>query len=282
MTDAPLPSLVTGRVPPDEQPVAGRVQMGSLLVDPITFDQAIERIIERAKRGEGGYVVTPNVDHVCVAQVNRSFRTAHRAAFLSLVDGTPLVWLSKLCGSPVPAKISGSDLIEPLCRAAGSHGLRVAMFGASPDALNKAHEVLLAQTPNLNVVSKEWPIYRPQPRSEPLSQDFVDSFERLRASRPDIVFIAMGTPNQELFLGEFAECLSPAVLCGIGAGFDFLAGLKVRAPRWAQRFGLEWLVRLIQEPQRMWRRYLVRDVAIFGIAFRQIVAARSPRNRRNP
>jgi N-acetylglucosaminyldiphosphoundecaprenol N-acetyl-beta-D-mannosaminyltransferase len=69
------------------------------------------------------------------------------------------------------------------------------------------------------------------------------------------------------------------VLCGIGAGFDFLAGLKVRAPEWAQRFGLEWLVRLIQEPQRMWRRYLVRDVAIFGIAFRQVVAARGTKVR---
>jgi N-acetylglucosaminyldiphosphoundecaprenol N-acetyl-beta-D-mannosaminyltransferase len=279
MTDAPLPSLVTGRVPPEERPVAGRIPMGSLFADPVSFDEAVAQIIDRARSGEGGYVVTPNVDHVCVAQVNQAFRTAHRAAFLSLVDGTPLIWLAKLCGNPVPAKISGSDLIEPVCRSAAQHGLRVAMFGASPESLDKAHAALLVQSPDLIVVSKECPIYRPQPRSTELSQEFSDSFERLCASKPDIVFVAMGTPNQELFLGEFAERLAPAVLCGIGAGFDFLAGLKVRAPEWAQRFGLEWLVRLIQEPQRMWRRYLVRDVAIFGIAFRQVVAARGTKVR---
>jgi N-acetylglucosaminyldiphosphoundecaprenol N-acetyl-beta-D-mannosaminyltransferase len=251
-----------------------RVPLGSLFADRVDFPTALDRIVARVRSGHGGYVVTPNVDHVCVAKKNEAFQRAHTNAFLSLVDGTPLTWLAKACGKPLPQKISGSDLIRPLSARAAHEGFRVAMFGASPEALAGTKQVLLAENPDLQIVSQEHPRYTPLPRSSEVDAELHEALSRLDASQPDIVFVAMGTPNQELFLAEFEDRLAPAVLCGIGAGFDFLAGLKRRAPRWAQRLGVEWLIRLLQEPGRMWRRYLVRDAAIYGIALRQIARYR--------
>ncbi len=250
-----------------------RVPLGLLFADRVTAAEALDLIISRARSGLGGYVVTPNVDHVCVAAEHIEFRRAHRAAFLSLVDGTPLLWLAKLSGKSLPEKISGSDLVVPVARRAAADGLRVAMFGASPDSSLRAYQELMKQFPSLNIVAREYPVYHPAPRGSELETELEAALQRTQAAQPDVVFVAMGTPNQELFMSEFCDRM-PALFLGIGAGLDFLAGNKVRAPKWAQTLGVEWLVRLAQEPRRMWRRYLVRDMAFFSIAPRQILRMR--------
>ncbi len=254
-------------------PPRKRVPLGTLFADAVTAEEAWALIIGRARSGEGGYVVTPNVDHLCVAAEHQAFGDAHRSAFLSLVDGTPLLWLAKLSGQPLPEKISGSDLVRPISKLAAEEGLRVALFGASPEASHEAHDVLCAAYPALNIVAREFPIYQPNPRPAALEADLRPALDRLIASNPDIVFVAMGTPNQELFMAEFEKEV-PGIMLGIGAGLDFVSGNKKRAPQWAQSMGVEWLVRLAQEPRRMWRRYLVRDLAFFMIAPRQIVRMR--------
>jgi N-acetylglucosaminyldiphosphoundecaprenol N-acetyl-beta-D-mannosaminyltransferase len=253
-----------------------RVPLGSLFADRLTLADATDLIVKRVHSGLGGYVVTPNVDHVCVAGEDPAFRVAHRSAYLSLVDGTPLVWLAKLCGAPLPEKISGSDLIVPICERAAQEGLRVAMFGASESASRQAQRELQRIIPDLQIVSRRCPMYSPMPRSGKEETILQREIRALKAAKPDIIFVAMGTPKQELFLHEFGVELAPSMLFGIGAGFDFIAGEKVRAPKWTQKLGLEWVIRLAQEPGRMWRRYLVRDRAIFRIAAQQIFRMRWP------
>ncbi len=252
-----------------------RVPLGSLFAHRVTEQEAIEAIVNRARTGLGGYLVTPNVDHVCVAQVSEPFRDAHRAAYLSLVDGTPLMWLSAACGSRLPEKISGSDLIMPLCRRAAAEGLTVALFGASEKSSKKAYNELMASIPGLQVTTRVCPRFVPDGTNPSADAEIRKAIEAVKAARPAIVFVAMGTPNQELFMRRFESELIPSFLCGIGAGLDFIAAERRRAPQWVQKAGLEWIVRLIQEPSRLWRRYLVRDRAIFGIAVRQIRSARS-------
>jgi N-acetylglucosaminyldiphosphoundecaprenol N-acetyl-beta-D-mannosaminyltransferase len=246
------------------------VSLGSLFAHRVTFDQAVERILDLVRAGGGGYVVTPNVDHVCVAVEDRGFALAHRSASLSTVDGTPLMWLARACQTPLPEKISGSDLMLPVLRAAAKHELKVALFGGSPSASEAAADTIIREVPTVKIVARVCPMYRPQTSTPEL----VEAFAVVRQASPDIVFIAMGTPNQELFMYEHRDAFGSAVLIGIGAGLDFLAGTKTRAPKWMQRAGVEWLFRLVQEPRRLAHRYLVRDRAFFAIAARQIARSR--------
>jgi N-acetylglucosaminyldiphosphoundecaprenol N-acetyl-beta-D-mannosaminyltransferase len=246
------------------------VALGSLFAHRVTFDEAVDHIVALAKTKEGGYVVTPNVDHVCVAVIDPEFQRAHRAASLSTVDGTPLMWLSKACGTPLPEKISGSDLIMPVLARAEQEGLKVAFCGGSESASLAAVKQSVTRFPDLKVVARECPIYRPHQSNEELTK----AIDTINRAEPDIIFVAMGTPNQELFLHEHEKTFTHSVLIGIGAGLDFLSGSKVRAPKWMQRAGLEWLFRLGQEPRRLAHRYLVRDRAFFMIALRQIATSR--------
>jgi N-acetylglucosaminyldiphosphoundecaprenol N-acetyl-beta-D-mannosaminyltransferase len=246
------------------------VALGSLFAHRVSFDEAVEYIVSLVRAKQGGYVVTPNVDHVCVAALNPEFERAHRAASLSTVDGTPLMWLSRACRTPLPEKISGSDLMLPVLTRAEQEGFRVAFFGGSETASKAAAETVLARFPTLNMVEQVWPLYRPQESSAEL----LYAIDAVRRSEPDIIFVAMGTPNQELFLHEYHGTFETSVLIGIGAGLDFLSGAKARAPRWMQRAGMEWLFRLAHEPKRLAYRYLVRDRAFFLIAVRQILRSR--------
>ncbi len=246
------------------------VALGSLFAHRVTFEEAVERIVTLALAKQGGYVVTPNVDHVCVAVLNPDFERAHRSASLSTVDGTPLMWLSKACGTPLPEKVSGSDLMIPVLARAEQLGLKVAFFGGTDTASRAAVAAALARFPELKIVARVCPMYRPRESSTEL----LDAIGIVNVAEPDIIFVAMGTPNQELFLHEHEQTFARSVLIGIGAGLDFLSGSKVRAPRWMQRAGMEWLFRLGQEPRRLAHRYLVRDRAFFMIALRQIARSR--------
>lgn len=264
MTATPTTSTTVPELP--------KVALGSLHAHRVTFNEAVDHIISLVHARQGGYVVTPNVDHLCVAAEHPAFAIAHRSASLCTVDGTPLLWLASACRTPLPEKISGSDLMMPVMHRAADEGLSVAFFGGTPEASSAAARMAVDRLPTVRIVSRVWPRYSPGVHNEELDI----AIREVQRNAPDIVFVAMGTPNQELFMHEHRESFGSAVLIGIGAGLDFLAGTKSRSPRWVSRVGLEWLFRLAQEPRRMASRYLVRDRAILRIAVRQIVEARRP------
>lgn len=237
-----------------------RVSIGPLEVDRISFDEAVSRIVDLAESGKGGYVVTPNVDHVVIAEQDPRFLTAYKDAALSLCDGFPLLLTSRLLGlagvgARLPEKISGSDLALPVLEKAAERGLRVFFLGAGPGVAEKAKAKVLELYPSISIVGTSAPMVnmdKPSSEREGIVAELNDA-------KPHVVFVAFGAPKQELLCHEIAPRVKPAVLLGVGATLDFLAGTVKRAPAWMSRVGLEWAFRLGQEPRRLAHRYLVRD-----------------------
>ena len=232
-----------------------RVRIGQLPIDVVDFAGALDAIDRLVRAGNGGTVFTPNVDHVVMAEHDLRFRAAYAEAALSLVDGVPVLWASRLLRTPLPVKISGSDLVMPLMQRAADQGYRVYFLGGAPGVADLARSNLLAALPTLQIVGTD--SSRIEVNGNPSEVDQVA--ERIRLAKPDLVLVALGAPKQELWSHLRANSLKPAVLVGVGASLDFVAGVQKRAPHWMSSAGLEWLYRLAQEPRRLAARYLLRD-----------------------
>ncbi len=245
--------------------VEERVFVGGLPMDPVTLEEAVARVVELSEVGRGGTVFTPNVDHVVVASESPAFRRAYEEVSLSLVDGTPVFWASKLLGTPLPEKVSGSDLFEPLVARAAERDLPIFLMGGQPGVGELAAKNLAERHPRLRVVG----LSAPRLSAAGVLEDETTEVERIVASGARLVFVACGAPKSELWSARVRERLAPAVLVCVGAAIDFAAGTATRAPRWVSRAGLEWAYRLVREPRRLARRYLLRDPKFFVILARQ-------------
>jgi N-acetylglucosaminyldiphosphoundecaprenol N-acetyl-beta-D-mannosaminyltransferase len=226
---------------------------------------AVERLVT-AKNG--GFVFTPNVDHIVTVEEHPEFEAAYQRASLSLADGTLVVWASKLLPTSLPEKVSGSDLVGPLLECAGQRGWRVAMVGAGPGVAEKAAAVAKERW-NTNVVFTDAPMVD---LKDDAAIDQVAT--KLAAAKADLALMAFGAPKQELLISRIAQRVKPTVMLGIGASLDFLAGTVRRAPPMVSSMGLEWAFRLVQEPGRLWRRYLVNDPKFVPILLRSVREAR--------
>jgi N-acetylglucosaminyldiphosphoundecaprenol N-acetyl-beta-D-mannosaminyltransferase len=250
--------------------------MGQVPVNALRFSDALDAVEQLIRTG-GGAVFTPNVDHVVLAEYDVAFRAAYRRAELSLADGQPVVWASRLFTNSVPDKVSGSDLLLPLLKRAALRGWRVFLLGGAPKVAQRAAELLREQHA-VDVVGIASPRVTTPPADE-LLDALADS---LREARADLVVVALGAPKQELLIDALKDRVRPATLVGVGAALDFLVGRVARAPPWMSGFGLEWLYRLLKEPRRLWRRYLLRDPAFFGIVLRQLWSQRVGRRALSP
>jgi N-acetylglucosaminyldiphosphoundecaprenol N-acetyl-beta-D-mannosaminyltransferase len=232
----------------------------------------VDAIDDLVAAGQGGMIVTPNVDHVVQLEHNSVFRAAYQEASLSVVDGQLLLWASHILGTPLPEKISGSDLMLPLARRAAERKWRVYLLGGGRGVAELAAAELKKQF-DIDIVGTDAPFVTPQ--GEPVEGPAV--LERIAKTRPHLLFVAFGAPKQELFLQRAAPTIRPAVGIGVGAGFDFVAGRVKRAPRWIAKSGLEWLYRLAQEPRRLAKRYLVDDPEFFVILARTLAEPKRAR-----
>lgn len=242
-----------------------RVRVGKLPIDPVDFEGALDAIDRLIAAKAGGTVYTPNVDHIVQADENPRLCEAYEQSSLSLVDGTPVLWAARLFGTPLPAKVSGSDLIGPLLARAAERGYRVYIVGGTPAAVELSRKKLAVELPNLQIVGIE----AGRIDFEGESDEGKAMVERVRLARPDLVLVALGAPKQEIWSQKHREQLKPAVMIGVGGSFDFVAGIVSRSPRWMSRVGLEWLYRLANDPKRLAGRYLLRDPKFLWILARQ-------------
>jgi N-acetylglucosaminyldiphosphoundecaprenol N-acetyl-beta-D-mannosaminyltransferase len=250
-----------------------RVHIGGVPIDALDLEGAIWAIDDLVSRGEGGAVFTPNVDHVVEYGENPRLREAYRSADLSLVDGLPVVWASRLMGQALPERVAGSDLVLPLMRRASDRGWRVFLLGGQEGVAALAAERLSRSMPRLDVVGTLAPrIDMSEPR-----EHRARIVEAVRSTRPHLVVVGFGAPKQELWIHESRDALAPAVLLGLGASIDFMAGTVPRAPEWMARSGLEWFYRLLREPRRLWRRYFLKDPKFALIVLRTLLAAKPGR-----
>jgi N-acetylglucosaminyldiphosphoundecaprenol N-acetyl-beta-D-mannosaminyltransferase len=239
---------------------AERIRVGTLELDALRRPAAIDAIVRLVREGRGGMVFTPNVDHIVQAEHDAVFREAYSRASLSLVDGTPVLWAARLLGTPLPEKLSGSDMFDPLIERAAAEGLRVVLLGGGPGVAELAAKNLRERLPTLQIVDTLAPRLGLTASDEERA-----AVDRLKNAKADLIFVCLGAPKQELFSDRNREQLAPAVLVGFGAAVDFAAGTMPRAPEWMSRAGLEWAFRLGREPRRLAARYLLRDPEFFKI-----------------
>lgn len=264
-----LRSMQPGAVPSTEQisprQPPGAVWLGNVPIHPVRFGEAMELIASWVGENRFRLVVTPNVDHIINLQRNAEFMRVYReVASLALADGQPVLWAARYLGLPIPEKVSGSDLLPALCARAAGEGWRVFFAGA---ASNEELRVCLARArerfPGLAAEG-----YSPPFGFEHNPEQSAHLLAAMDAARPNLIFMGVGAPKSELWLARHAERLPPAVGICIGAGLRMLAGMEPRAPRWMQRAGLEWSWRLLRDPRRMWKRYLVDDLQFFPLVWR--------------
>jgi N-acetylglucosaminyldiphosphoundecaprenol N-acetyl-beta-D-mannosaminyltransferase len=211
--------------------------------------RAVELVVERARCGLGGYVVQCNVHVLMTAQEDAEVMRALQGAWIVMPDGAPVAWLQRRLGCDDAERIGGPDLMPAVMERGLEWDLRHYFLGSTPEVLAALVGRLHARFPDAGIVGGHSPPFGTH-------KDVGEVGTVVKAANPDIVWVALGAPKQELWMLEYAADLAPALVIGVGAAFEFTARLKRRAPRWARRSGLEWAHRMAVEPRRLGPRYL--------------------------
>jgi N-acetylglucosaminyldiphosphoundecaprenol N-acetyl-beta-D-mannosaminyltransferase len=233
----------------------GDVVLDGTPVDPVTSQQAVRRVVDASARGEGGLLVTANLDHLRQLSNGSWLGAVYADADLVVADGMPLVWASRLQGTPLPERVAGSELLWSLCAAAAEASVAVYLCGGRPGACEETAARLRELCPQIEVAGVECP-----PLGFEREHGALDAMAaRIEASGAGIVFTALGSPKQELLNAALRQRLPDRWFVGVGAAFDMAGGVVPQAPVWMRRTGLEWAFRLAREPRRLFRRYVVHD-----------------------
>ncbi|AKU91105.1 WecB/TagA/CpsF family glycosyltransferase [Vulgatibacter incomptus] len=245
-----------------------RVEIAGIPVDCLTAQEVVARAMAHCEGADSPplTILSCNVDMVVKASRDPGFARALASGGIVTADGMPIVWLGRRMGARVPERVAGSELVPLLAEACAAAGRRIFLFGAAPGVADGAAEVLRRKHPNLAVAG----VLSPPMGFEKDGDRLGETLDAVKRAAPDVLFVAMGAPRQERFIAEHAHALGAKVILGIGGSLDMLAGRVRRAPPWVQRSGFEWLWRLSREPRRLFRRYLVEDVAFLPIAWRAL------------
>lgn len=229
-----------------------RVNILGVGVSAINMRMALDWMETVIRRGEWHYVVVCPVSTVLACLDDPAVRRAVNGAGLVTPDGMPIVWLTRAAGHPHVNRVYGPDLMLGFCARSVGPGYRHYFYGGAEGVPEQLATALTARFPGLQMAGGYSPPFRPLTPEE--DAQVVD---RINAARPDVVWVGLGSPKQDLWMATHRERLEAPLLVGVGAAFDFYTGRVRQAPRWMMRLGLEWLFRLFQEPWRLWRRYLL-------------------------
>jgi N-acetylglucosaminyldiphosphoundecaprenol N-acetyl-beta-D-mannosaminyltransferase len=248
---------------------APTVPLMGVRVDCVTERQVTTHVISCICAGVGGWIATPNVDHLRIISERPDLRRIVNEASLRVADGMPLVWASRLQGMPLPERITGAGLALSMTAAAARAGKSVFLLGGDPGDAEAAAAVLKRLNPDLKIAG----IICPPPGFEQDSLQMAEIGNALHSARPDLVYSCFGFPKQELVIRALLERLPSAWFLGLGGSLAIVSGRTRRAPQWMQNVGMEWAWRLGLEPRRLFHRYIVRDLPfvfrLFGNALVQ-------------
>lgn len=229
-----------------------------------TLEDAADRVVQRSLSGRGGYAVLCNVHVLMTAQNQPDVRRTLDSAWLVLPDGAPVAWLQRRLGGHDAERIGGPDLMPLVLDRGRASGLRHVLLGSTRATLELLEQRMRMRFPGVQIALSVAP-----PFTDPAVWT-AEVLDTVAACEPHIVWLALGAPRQELWMLEHAQALSPAVVLGVGAAFDFHAGTMKRAPVWMRRSGLEWLHRLRNEPRRLAGRYATTNAAFMLRAARAL------------
>jgi len=248
------------------------INVQGVRISGINLDSASDEIHQAIKNRQKGYICVTGVHGVTEAQDEPIFRQILNNAFLVTPDGMPMVWMGKLAGDEDIQRVYGPDLMLKVCEEGIEHGTRHFFYGGNDGVAEQLKANLEEKFPGLEVVGTYTPPFRPLNEKENK-----DLKAMVKKTKPDIVWVGLSTPKQEKFMSEYLDQLDTTLMFGVGAAFDFHAGLVPQAPSWMQTCGLEWLYRLIQEPKRLWKRYLRNNPLFLLRAAGQLTGLRSYR-----
>lgn len=230
-------------------------------VNNVTMQEAVEEIEKLICSDKKSYIVPINVDVVMKIEEDAYLRKIADQADMVLVDGTPLVWISKYFKKPVKEKVSGSDLVPALCKAAEEKGYSLFILGGKDGVAEQAKKKLEEKYPGIRIVGTLAPPLGFE--KDPVELARIN--DTISQAKPDLLIVCFGCPKQEKFIYENIEKYDAKVSVCAGATVDFLAGNVKRAPKWMSDNGLEWFYRFTQEPGRLFKRYFVDDVKILSL-----------------
>lgn len=233
-----------------------RFYLSGIPVDRVTMDYAAALVIEALRSRSSGtplLIMGPNAQLVTLATRQTKFAAALRSATLAVPDGISVVLASRLLGQPIRERVTGGDLMERLCADAARQNLSVFFLGGLPGAAELTARKFERKFPGFRTAGT----YCPPPGFEDDPVESARIRQRIAGSRPDLLCVAFGAPKQEIWMYENCAHLPIGAAISVGAALDTQAGLRRRAPGWTHRIGMEWLYRLIHEPRRLWRRYLI-------------------------
>jgi N-acetylglucosaminyldiphosphoundecaprenol N-acetyl-beta-D-mannosaminyltransferase len=230
---------------------AGRVDVLGVGISPISLDGAVDEIMRWIHTGERHYVCVTNVHTVIECQHDAELRRIHNASGLTTPDGMPIVWCAKHAGAKGVTRVYGPDLMYALSKPLSAAGRSVFLYGTTTRTLELLAARLTSDFPRLRIAGS----YAPPFRALTPAED-AEVVRMINDSDADVVWVGLGAVKQEYWMAEHVGILRAHALIGVGAAFDFHAGVVKQAPLWMQRNGLEWFYRLCREPRRLWRRYL--------------------------
>ncbi len=230
------------------------------------MDIACATVERWLKEGGKRYICVAPVSTIVDAQFDNAYRTIINNADMVTPDGVPLVWCGRLAGHEGLGRVSGADFMARLFTISEQKGYRHYFYGGMPETLEKLKEELAQKHPDLKIAGCYAPPFRK-------SGDMEDNevLERINALKPDFVWIGLGSPKQDVWMANHRHLLDVPIIAGVGAAFDFLAGVKPRAPQWMRSIGLEWFFRLCCEPRRLWKRYLVGNSIFIFLLVKQLI-----------
>jgi len=233
-------------------------------VQPTSYQAAIAQIMAWAEKNESRYVCAANVHMVMEAHDSPSFMDVVNHADLVTPDGMPLVWAMRRLGFPKQERVYGPDLAIQLIEAAAQNSLPIGFYGSTPNVLESLVNKFRKEYHSINIAYSFSPPFRAIS-----SEEDAQIIHEIHASGARVLLVGLGCPKQEEWMAQHKDKIK-AVMIGVGAAFDFHAGMKSQAPAWMQKRGLEWLYRLIHEPRRLWKRYLYHNPRFIVLVLSQI------------
>ncbi|UZX11307.1 WecB/TagA/CpsF family glycosyltransferase [Methylocystis sp. MJC1] len=242
------------------------VHVFGVRVSATNLGEAVAVVQQAIRERKRIYICVTDANAALVARRNEKLKDVYGDAALSLPDGMPIVWLSRLLGKTRIERVRGTDFMREVTALSSQLGFRNFYFGGAPGTAATLSAKLISSHPGLEAAGVLCPPFRELTAAENL-----EIVERINSARPDVVWVGLGAPKQERWMATNFGRIEAPVMIGVGAAFDFLAGTKPEAPKWMQRSGLEWLFRLASEPTRLWRRYAVVVPAFLYLGARQVL-----------
>ncbi len=235
-------------------------------VDALTMEETVARVSELVESGEGVHQhVVLNAAKVVEMERNPALKEIIKSCSVINADGASIVWASKILGSPLPCRVAGIDLFVELVAEAEARGRSIYLLGAEQWVVEAAEKALKEKHPNLIVAGIHNGFWK----------DTDEVIRHIRSCKPDYLFLAIPSPRKEFWLNEHLQAMGVPLVMGVGGSFDVIAGRTKRAPMLMQKLGLEWAFRVMQEPRRLWKRYLFGNLRFIRLVGTQFVSRKS-------